>query len=293
MPNFSYNVINWNRGPCSLGELVVVTNRSKTRMKVWYGERRAWGRGRRLLPNHPALVPDSSPPPSPPLLKALEWVTFLSTPSSFALCAPYFSFCCSLLAQGWFRISTPNTTCPPPIACRRTGSRLRALKLQSGRSRCCEHVRASPGDRSGFGKPDLGRYPKRRSRARWPQGQSALPGAVPLRPGRSGCALPSGRGLPGRVCLAAWREDEPIRASGPGCHVTGEAAPFPNAARGRREPGLAASLREQRPRRRLQRRRRHRLGPAARASPGALRGGELGGPREPKTRVDKARWQGS
>lgn len=26
----------------------------------------AWGRGRRLLPNHPALVPDSTPTPPPP-----------------------------------------------------------------------------------------------------------------------------------------------------------------------------------------------------------------------------------
>ncbi|KAI4575039.1 hypothetical protein MJT46_004318 [Ovis ammon polii x Ovis aries] len=61
----------------------------------------------------------------------------------------------------WFRISTPTTTCPQPIACRRTGSRLRSLKLQSGRSRCSEHVRASPGDRSGFGKPDPPSLPSR------------------------------------------------------------------------------------------------------------------------------------
>lgn len=94
MPNFSYNVINWNRRTCFLGGVKVVVTRSKTRLKVWY----VWGKKREVeaddsaKPSCPSswFHPNTTTHPAPALLRALEWVAFLSTSSSLRLCGPYF-----------------------------------------------------------------------------------------------------------------------------------------------------------------------------------------------------------
>lgn len=198
MPNFLYYFINQNKeGPYSLGSQL----NEKQLCKTWQKGQGVVRLGLEAEVSCQTLpYPHSSPVPD--FLFALEKMILPPpTPSSFAFAPPTSS---AVLFQ-W-----KLGPCQPPFRLPQFEKRTRAQKLQRGRSWRSDRVRSNS-------------RPAQSCRTRSRCGSRARARPAALRAWANRPRVPR--------CLTRAPANQGVQ---PGCHVTGEAALFPSAARGRK-----------------------------------------------------------